>query len=395
MGAGVNEVVKDAAREAIVLCLNSGSSSLKFALFRIRADREERLAHGAIEGIGADVGNAWLARDGERQTHPGQAKDHAQAIERAFGLLANQALPEPTVASHRVVHGGPKHVQPTRVTGALLESLRKVVPLAPLHMPACLLGISAVKTKYPALPQVACFDTAFHANLPDVARLMPLPSRFSEVRRYGFHGLSYEYLMSTLGTPAPRRIVLAHLGNGASLVAVKDGQSIDTTMGLTPTGGILMGTRSGDLDPGVLVYLARMHGLDSNAIEHLLNHESGLLALGESSDMPSLIARAKTEKAARVAVAMFGYQIRKALGAFTAALGGVDLVVFSGGIGEHVPEVREHACDDLGYLGIELDAQCNRTNQPTISAATSRVSVRVIATDEDRMLARHAFSVLE
>ncbi len=378
-----------------VLALNSGSSSLKFALFsferRVEAGEgsPRRLAEGAIEGIGGTSGRLWVKRGSASEERLVAIQHHEEALALAFdrlGLGSNDVR----VVGHRVVHGGPSHIQPARVDAAVLESLRRIVPLAPLHMPACLKGIEAVAARDPSLPQVVCFDTAFHATLPDVARRLSLPDRFSEVRRYGFHGLSYEYVMSTLGPDVPRRVVIAHLGNGASLVAVKDGRSVDTTMGFTPTGGLPMGTRVGDLDPGVLLYLARTYGLDTDALERLVNLESGLLAVGGSSDMKSLVAHAPSDPRARLAVAMFGYRVRQAIGAFAAALGGLDLLVFTGGIGEHVPEVRAEACRGLEFAGVELDAKRNEANAPTISTSASRIPVRVVPADEARVVAQHA-----
>jgi acetate kinase len=226
--------------------------------------------------------------------------------------------------------------------------------------------------------------------MPEVARRLPLPDRFKEIRRYGFHGLSYEYVMSALGPAAPSRIVIAHLGNGASLVAVKDGRSIDTTMGLTPAGGILMGTRPGDLDPGVLIYLAREKGLGPDALEQLVDRESGLVAIGGTSDMKTLLERSPSDPRAQLAVEMFGYSVRKAIGAFAAALGGLDLLVFTGGIGEHAAPVRAEACRGLEPFGIEVDAKRNAAHAAIISAASSRAVVRVVTTDEDAVIARHA-----
>ena len=236
----------EASAETVVLAINGGSSSLKFALFGIDDASERRLVEGAVERIGGDHGRAWIREGTARTERAATCATHLEALDLAFELLATKGRERFQVAAHRIVHGGPDHVQPVIVDAAVMASLRRVVALAPLHMPASIAGIEAVAARRPALPQVACFDTAFHATLPELARRLPLPERFKDVRRYGFHGLSYEYVMSTLGPNAPSRVVIAHLGNGASLVAVKDGRAIDTTMGLTPTGGILMGTRSGD-----------------------------------------------------------------------------------------------------------------------------------------------------
>jgi len=358
-------------RDDVVLCVNSGSSSLKLSVTAFRGSEERRLAGGTIE-----------VADG----------DHAAALARALDELGEQHIGAVTVAGHRVVHGGRRHTAPALVDDALVASLRELVPLAPLHMPAALACIEEVRARYPDLPQVACFDTAFHATMPEVAHRLPIPDRFAEggVRRFGFHGLSYEYVMSALGAERPEKVIIAHLGNGASLVAVAGGRAIDTTMGLTPSGGVVMGTRTGDLDPGVLLYLAREHGLSVDDLEHLVDHESGLLALGGSADMRELVARIPDDPRARLAVEVFGYSVRKAVGALTAALGGVDLLVFTGGIGENAPAARTAACRGLGALGIVLDAERNQRGDPTISAHDGRCLVRVIRTDEDRMVARHA-----
>jgi acetate kinase len=380
--------------ETVVLTLNSGSSSLKFALFGIDDGSERRLAEGAVEQIGQGQARTWFRRGADRTERDARCENHGAALDLAFELLAKEGLKPASVAAHRVVHGGPEHVAPALVDAALLEDLHRTVLLAPLHLPACIAGIEAIATRHPGLPQVACFDTAFHAALPEVARRLPLPDRFRDVRRYGFHGLSYEYVMSTLGADVPPRIVIAHLGNGASLVAVKNGRAIDTTMGLTPSGGIPMGTRTGDLDPGVLVYLARTHGLDSDALERLVDRESGLLAVGGTADMKTLLDRSGTDPRARLAVEMFAYAVRKAIGAFAAALGGIDLLVFTGGIGERAAAIRAEACRGLEPLGIELDADRNARDEEIISGAASRSLVRVVTTDEDLVIARHARRLL-
>ena len=383
-----------------ILSLNCGSSSLKFALFAREGEREgglgaARLAEGAVERIGEATGRAWLRHGAARVEQEVACRDHAAALHLAFGLLSSAGLPEVTIAGHRVVHGGPTHVAPALVDGALLASLRALTPLSPLHMPAALAGIDAVSALHPRLPQVACFDTAFHQGLPEVARRLPLPDRFNqdEVRRYGFHGLSYEYVLSTL-RPVPARLVIAHLGNGASLVAVRDGRSVDTTMGLTPTGGVPMGTRTGDLDPGVLLYLARRYRLDLDALERLVDREAGLLAIGGTADMKTLLLRAPDDPRARLAVDLFGYAIRKAIGAYAAALGGLELLVFTGGIGERAPAIRAEACRGLEFLGVALEPGRNQANEPVISARGSRAEVRVVATDEDLVIARHARRLL-
>ncbi len=387
----------EAPGDAVALSLNSGSSSLKFALFTRNAGGERRLADGAIERIGQHVGGrAWIraGAGAERTERDASCENHEAALALAFQLLAEADQKLPDLVGHRIVHGGPNLAVPAIVDPALLTELRRIVPLAPLHMPACISGIEAVTARAPSLPQVACFDTAFHVTLPEIARRLPLPERFRDVRRYGFHGLSYEHVMATLGAAAPSRIVIAHLGNGASLVAVKDGRAIDTTMGMTPTGGILMGTRSGDLDPGVLVYLARTEGLDVAALEQIVDREAGLEAVGGTSDMKMLLTRRQTDARARLAVEMFAYAVRKAIGAFTAALGGIDLLVFTGGIGEHAAEIRAQACEGLDLFGIQLDREKNAQNEQSVSSASSRCEIRVVATDEELVIAQHAWRIV-
>jgi acetate kinase len=356
----------------VVLCINAGSSSLKVAIFAAEPASPRALARVSIDGVGGDG-----------------ARDHAAALDEAFARLAGQ--PAPTLAAHRVVHGGAAHVAPCLVDDALVASLRALVPLAPLHLPPSLAGIAAVTARRPGLRQVACFDTAFHAHMPEVARRLPIAAALDRegVRRYGFHGLSYEYIVSALGEPLPARLIIAHLGNGASLVAVERGRAIDTTMGLTPTGGIVMGTRTGDLDPGVLLFLAREKRMSPDAIARAVEREGGLAAVGGTADMKTLLAR--DDAAARLAVELFGYAVRKAIGALAAALGGIDALVFTGGIGEHAPEIRALACAGLGFAGIALDDARNRRGECDVGAGSC--VIRVMPTDEDLVLARHALAV--
>jgi acetate kinase len=359
----------------IALCLNAGSSSLKLAMFEIGEGREAPIQKDAVERIGLE----------------GAPRNHAEALASAFDRMGELER-RIDVVGHRVVHGGPDHVAPARVDADLVASLRALVPLAPLHLPAAIAGIEAVTKRRPGLTQVACFDTAFHSTLPEVARHLPLPARFAdhEVRRYGFHGLSYEYVLSTLAPPVPERIIIAHLGNGASLAAVRGGRSIDTTMGLTPSGGIPMGTRTGDLDPGVLLYLLREKGLSTAELEELVDRQSGLVGVGGSSDMQTLLEKRGDDPRAALAVAIFGYAVRKAIGGLTAALGGLDLLVFTGGIGEHAAEVRADACAGLEGMGVALDTERNARGDRVISSEKSRVVVRVVDTNEDLVIARHA-----
>jgi acetate kinase len=283
------------------------------------------------------------------------------------------------------------------VDALLLESLLALMPLAPLQIPSELSVIEAVAERFPTLPQVVCFDTAFHRRMPELAQRLPLPRALWDlgVRRYGFHGLSYEYIVERLGPAARGRTIIAHLGNGASMAAVRDGLPVDTTMGLTPTGGFMMGTRSGDLDPGIILYLMREQGYDVGRLDRLVNSESGLLGVsGLSPDMKTLLERRGREPAAAQAVAMFCYQLGKHVGALAAALGGLDTLVFTGGIGERAAPVRWETCQGLEHLGIRLDPGRNAVHADTVSGSDSRCVVRIIPTDEDLMIARHTWAVL-
>ncbi len=345
-----------------VLALNCGSSSLKYALF----DGDEARLRGKVERIGA--GN-------------GGAKDHAEAVAHVFAELEKKKLPKPEAVGHRLVHGGPHHAQPERVTPALRKALDAAVPFAPLHLPAELRAVDAVRDAFGALPQVVCFDTAFHQTLPEVAYRYALPKALFDkgVRRYGFHGLSYEYVVSALPAASKGRAVIAHLGSGSSMVAVNDGVSIDTTMGFTPTGGLVMGTRPGDLDPGVLVHLLAHHGYDAKTLEHLVNHDAGLAALSETTpDMEALLAARARDPRAALAVDVYCYQARKWVGALAAALGGLDALVFTGGIGEHAAVVRDAICEGLGHLGLRDE-----------TTAAGSCTIHTIPTDEECVIARH------
>jgi len=307
-----------------------------------------------------------------------------------------------SAVGHRVVHGGPKYSQPQRLTADVLEDLRRLSPFDSEHLPAEILLAEACRRRFPALPQIACFDTAFHHDLPRVAQLLAIPRRYEAqgVRRYGFHGLSYAFLMEELsrlaGAEAARgRVILAHLGSGASLAAVRGGKPIDTSMAFTPTAGLPMGTRSGDLDPGLSWYLARTEGRDAKGFNEMVTRESGLLGVSEtSSDMRDLLENETRDVRAAEAVALFCYQVKKWIGAFAAALGGLDTLVFAAGIGENAPTIRARICDGLGFLGIELDEKRNAANEGVISAATSRVPVRVIRTDEEYMIAETVRRIL-
>ncbi|HVW22141.1 MAG TPA: acetate/propionate family kinase [Opitutaceae bacterium] len=375
------------AREAepAVLALNAGSSSLKYALFFAGSAPERALA-GEIDRV--------RDRDGT---------GYRQEIDFILGRIAEiGGLEGLAVAGHRVLHGGSRHRAPRRLDAGLMAELRRLTPLAPEHLPEQIALIEALERRLPHLPQVACFDTAFHHHLPREARFLPLPRRYAAagVQRYGFHGLAYEHLMeelSRLGEPAAAsgRVILAHLGNGASLAAVRAGRCIDTTMGFTPAAGLMMGRRSGDLDPGLVAYLARTEDMTAERFDRLVNHESGLLGISEtSSDMRALLKAEATDPRAADAVAMFCYQVRKGIGAFAAVLGGLDLLVFSGGIGEHSAPVRTRICAELGFLGLGLDADANTAGAGLISDSNSRVRVHALPADEELTIARSACRLL-
>lgn len=370
------------------LCVNAGSSSLKIAVYSIDSEGSAiRQANAAALEIGQHESRIII--NGQQKQY--RLADHHSAFEVLIDSWAPARL---DAIGHRVVHGG-EHIHPELITTSLMHRLDKLTSLAPLHNPPAMMGIRSALKKYPHIPQIACFDTAFHATLPEEARTLPLPRRYLDrgIRRYGFHGLSYEYITRKLGTRNQGRVVIAHLGNGSSLSAVLNGKCIDTTMGLTPTGGIMMGTRSGDIDPGVLFYLGRNEHLEMAALEHLLNHESGLLGVsGITSDMEQLLN--DNSPPSRLAVTLFAYHVRKGIGAMTASLGGLDRLVFTGGIGEHAAAVRWMICRGLEYLGIVLNAIANDANADVISASNSRCPVEVITTDEDAMIALHVFETL-
>jgi acetate kinase len=377
----------------VILCLNSGSSSLKFALYRI-GDREQiLLAQGAVERNDAQSARLWIHSPQRKiEKTGGEMSSVSAALHAASIELERLELPRFDAVGHRLVHGGQHHAVPERITDTLLNQLRSLIPFAPLHLPDGIAGIEAVTSHFSSVPQVACFDTAFHRSMPEVAQRFALPRALWDqgIRRYGFHGISYEYIMRTLGANPPSRIIIAHLGNGASMAAVKDGRPLDTTMGFTPAGGFMMGTRSGDLDPGIICYLLNERHFDAYGFVELVNHQSGLLGVsGISSDMKTLLERADTERDAAMAVQMFSYQLRKQIGALSAALDGLDLLVFTGGIGERAAPVRWEACSGLEHLGVRLDRERNDSNADTISTPDCRCRVRVIRTNEDLMIARH------
>jgi acetate kinase len=392
------------ATTPLVLTVNSGSSSIKFALFTCGM-APERVMGGAVTGIGTP--RAVLALDGPGAGEPiplgTDGTRHATATTRLLAWLEPHLEGRLLSAiAHRIVHGGPTFNRAQRITPDVLSALDALVPLAPNHLPDELKLVEAFTEARPDTPQIACFDTAFHRDLPEVARTLPVPqiSGLPPLQKYGFHGLSYAFVLAELerlaGSDAARgRVVMAHLGNGASLAAVHDRRCVDTSMGLTPSGGLVMSSRSGDLDPGVVTYLARAHHLSVERVDELVTHHSGLLAIsGRSADMRELLAHEDDDPRARLAVDVFCYQVRKWIGAFAAALGGLDTLVFTGGIGEHAPAIRQRICDGLACLGIALEPAENESHASVISAMDSRVSVRVIPTDEALMMARAACAAL-
>lgn len=351
----------------IVLAFNAGSSSLKHTVLRMPAGtRLDRGQTGGLEGGG-----------------------HAAAAGQVLDTLAARGI-RPRAVGHRVVHGGDRHA-PALADEALLAELDAVAPLAPLHVPVQLEVIRSARARLPDVPHVACFDTAFHRAMPEVAQRLPLPEVFWErgVRRFGFHGLSYEYVVSTLDPP-PHRLLVCHLGAGASMAAIRDGAPVDTTMSFTPSAGLMMGSRAGDLDPGLLVHLIRADGLDADALDRLVNRDSGLTGVGGTPDMRTLLERRGRDPRAALAIEMFCHSARRHAGAMAATLGGLDMLVFTGGIGEHSPEIRAGICHGLGHLGVGLDPEANAANAPVVSAPGATCEVRVTPTDEDLVIARAA-----
>lgn len=387
-----------------ILVINAGSSSVKFSLYETAADRSLVAgAHGQVEGIGTAA--RFAVTDGRGRRRPQQnltGTDHNAAIRAIHDWFAGEAGGEASLAAvgHRVVHGGGEFVEPVLIDDHVIAALEALTPLAPLHQPHHIAAIRAVAAAAPRVPQIACFDTAFHHTQPAVAREFALPRALAAkgVRRYGFHGLSYEYIVSALREIAPAcargRLVVGHLGNGASLCAIADGRSVATTMGFTPLDGLVMGTRPGLLDPGVILYLLRHEGMSVTDVEALLWHRSGLLGVSDvSSDMRELMAsEAGTAKAA---IDLFVYRIGRELGSMAAALGGLDALVFTGGIGEHAADIRARVCRDAQWLGVALDEAANRAGGPRISVAGAAASAWVIPTDENLMVARHARRLLD
>ncbi len=389
-----------------ILVINVGSSSLKFSVFGIQGKRLNLIFKGGIEGIGTNPhftakdaqGTVLTNRNWESKIH---GDGHGNALKTLQEWLRkHQSGVSLRAVGHRVVHGGPEKSEPAIIDDTLLATLESIVPLMPLHLPHNLTAIRAVAQIHPKIPQVACFDTAFHNGHPKVVDCFGLPQELYKngVRRYGFHGISYEYITRTLKKIAPSlaagRIVVAHLGSGASMCAIKNGRSIDTTMGFSALDGLPMGTRCGSLDPGVLLYLIQEHGMAPDTVEELLYQKSGLLGLsGISNDLRDLLSSNQT--AAKEAIDYFVYRVGKELGSLTAALGGLDGLIFTAGIGENSNEIRKRVCEDAAWLGIELDNVANEQNQVCISSRGTSPSVWIIPTDEEHMIALHTLNCLE
>src|SRR5664279_4300140 len=384
-------------KDECILTINGGSSSIKFSLYKIE-EQLKQIFGGQIENIGSV--NAKLSFNNsvteEKNCISINAADHNEAAAHLIDWLEKQeGFDSIKAIGHRIVHGM-KHTEPELITPELLKELKKISAYDPDHLPEEIKLIEVFSRRYPSLKQVACFDTSFHTSMPTVAKLLSISRRYFEkgIQRYGFHGISYSFLMEELhglagSDVANGKVILAHLGSGASVAAVKDGKSIDTSMGFTPAAGLPMGTRTGDLDPGVAWYMMRSEKLTPKQFNNLINHESGLLGVSEtSSDMRDLIGRQASDIPAAEAVELFCYQTRKWIGACAATLGGLETLVFAGGIGENASEVRARVCSGLQFLGIELDEARNDADAPVISTVSSRVTVRVIRTDEELMIAR-------
>ena len=388
-----------------MLAINGGSSSIKFAVYAMGDAAPLRL-RGKVERIGLRDTTLTIV-DAEHNQHDSRVIgdfDHPAAANFLIDWLDQKiGLASLAAVGHRIVNGGANYNAPQRITPTLLDTLRATIAYAPQHLPSALAVIDLFHERAPSLPQIACFDTAFHRTMPRVAKILPIPRRLQTqgVERYGFHGLSYAFLMQELARvagaeAAQGRVILAHLGNGASLAAVRGGTSIDTSMGFTPASGVMMGARCGDLDPGLVGYLAHTEQMSADEFDHMVNHQSGLLGVSEtSSDLRDLLACETDDVRAAEAVALFCYQIKKCIGAYAAALGGLDTLVFAGGIGEHAAVIRTRICDGLRFLGIEIDETRNATNASVISANTGHVTVRVMHTDEEAMIAKSVCYVLD
>lgn len=390
--------------EKSLLIINGGSSSIRFAFYRVAEAAFTLLLKGKLHNIGNSTTEPVLTTNTSEK--PRNLRVRENTFEHAARFLVEwlenqQEFPQVSAVGHRIVHGM-EQTEPQEITPELLAYLKTISPYDPEHLPEEIKLIELFNQRHPALKQIACFDTAFHSNMPAVAKRLPIPRRFSEkgLHRYGFHGISYAYLMQELERlegkeVASGKVILAHLGNGASVAAVKEGRCLDTSMGFTPASGLMMGTRSGDIDPGIAWYMIQFEKLSAKKFNDLFNHESGLIGVSEtSSDMQELMQLQTTDHRAEEAIALFCYQVKKHIGSFAAVLGGVDNLVFSGGIGENIPQIRSGICKDLSFLGIGLDEERNRKNEAIISDIADKVTVRVIATNEELMIARLVSQVL-
>lgn len=382
-----------------ILVLNTGSSSIKFAMFENGTSLNAGI-RGSISHIGQAQSFLKLQRGNKpEEKKETQAANHTEALQLIANWLKGEGM-EIHAIGHRLVHGGPHHYLPTLITPQLISDIQQYIAFAPEHLPNALAAITAMQQHYPDTKQIACFDTAFHWHMPAVAQSLPLPTNITEqgIRKYGFHGLSYEYIYAELQKTYPdirqKKIVIAHLGNGASMVAIKDGKSIDTTMGFTPAGGLVMSSRIGDIDPGVLIYLLQHYKYTAEQLNELLNHQSGLKGIsGISGDMQTL--QQSDSIKAQLAIDVFCYQAQKHLGALIAALGGIDVLVFTGGIGEVAAGIRSHICTNMQYAGIELNDILNKENKQIISSVGSKATVHVIATDEEYTIAQHVAQLIK
>jgi acetate kinase len=379
-----------------ILTLNGGSSSLKMGLFE--DEGKTRIASASVDRIGSADARVTFRGDPETKDEDTRAvRDHGEALDLLFERLKSDGKLEAVGAvGHRIVHGGPRFHASCALDGDVVEELRRLAPIDPDHLPAEIAIVEAVTRRMPRTPQVACFDTTFHRTMPRVARLLPLPAEYAAkgLERYGFHGLSYTFLLGELERVAGERVargrtIFAHLGSGSSLAAVRDGRCVETTMGFSPTSGVVMGTRTGDLDPGVAVYLLRHEKMSADAFDELVNKKAGLLGVsGSSADMRDLLAREKNDSRAADAVALYCYSVRKAIGALAATIDGLDTLVFSGGIGENGAPVRARIVEGLGYLGVAIEPARNEAGKPVISPEVSPCTVRVMKTDEESVIAR-------
>ncbi len=380
-----------------ILTINAGSSSIKTSLFRFNHG-ETMLAIGQLSRIGLkgssfeliDWNGNWLVNEKTALA------SHDEAYKKLFGWLKESGFGLDGVG-HRIVHGGPNYRSHQPITPDLLQELHRVVSYNPLHLPPEILGIEYVEKFFPNVPQVACFDTAFHQTLPSVAKYYAIPRRFSEegIFRYGFHGISYEYIMEELQEIRKGKTIICHLGNGASMAAIKNSKCIDTTMGFTPAEGLVMGTRSGDVDPGLIIFLAAHKKMNPDQLRNMINHESGLKGISElGSDVQDLLEAESSDKKAKEALDIFCYRAKKYIGALAAALGGLNTLVFTAGIGENSPEIRARICEGLEFLGIELDEKANGENRQKISKTSGPVNVQVLQTNEELMIARHTMNIV-